>query len=176
MAGLEDLLGSILGGMTQQGAAPAAPGAAPAGGGAPGMPGGFDVANVGNMSAALNKIMMVAGPFIAMFARNGGLQDIMGKLNGAGLGEQANSWVSTGPNQPVSSDQLAAAMPDEIAAIAQQAGLDPSQVSAGLSQLLPGLVNSVTPNGQVPATPDDVSSVLSQIPGGDQLAAMLAPQ
>ncbi len=118
-------------------------------------------------------MMAVAGPFIAMFARSGGLQDLLGKLGGAGLGDQANSWVGTGENAPVDADQIAAALPDEVGAIAQQAGLDPTDVSASLSQILPGLVNEVTPNGQLPANPQEVAQVLDQIPGGDQLKSML---
>lgn len=169
MAGLEDLLGSILGG----GQAPAAPGAGSSA--APGG-GGFDVSNVGNMSADLNKIMMIAGPILAMMARQGGLSDLLGKLSSGGLGNQANSWVGTGPNSEVSPDQVASAMPDEVGAIAQQAGLDPAQVSQGLAQLLPGLVNTVTPDGAVPSSPQELEQILSQLPGGDQVAALLSGQ
>ena len=127
------------------------------------------------MAENLNKIMIIAGPLLAMLAQGGGLQDLLGKLGGAGLGSQADSWVGTGANEPISADQLAAAMPDEIDQIAAQAGLDPADVSAGLSQLLPGLVDKVSPNGALPASSQDLDAVLGQIPGGESLKSILGP-
>ena len=165
MAGLEDLLGGILAGA--QPPAGGAPGGAPGGAG-----GGMDP---GAMAESLNKVMMVAGPLLAMLAQGGGLQDLLGKLGGAGLGGQADSWVGTGANEPVSADQLAAALPDEVSQIAAQAGLDPSEVSASLSELLPGLVDRVSPNGQLPSSPQDLDQVVSQIPGGESLKSILGP-
>lgn len=158
--GLEDLLGGILsGGGTQEGLAP-------------GSAGGM---NPADMSQSLNRIMMVAGPILAMLAQGGGLQDLLGKLAGGGLGDQANSWVGTGENQPVSAEQLAAAMPDELAELAAQTGVSQEELSADLAQLLPGLVDTLSPNGQVPTAPADVEAVLSQIPGGAQLKDLLGP-
>ena len=129
--------------------------------------------NPADMSQSLNKIMMVAGPILAMLAQGGGLQDLLGKLTGGGLGDQANSWVGTGENQPVSAEQLAAAMPDQLAELAAQTGVSQEELSADLAQILPGLVDTLSPNGQVPTDPADVEAVLSQIPGGAQLKDLL---
>lgn len=97
----------------------------------------------------------------------------MGKLTGGGLEQQANSWVGTGQNEAVSADQIGAALPDEVNEIAAESGMDPADVSDSLSQLLPGLVNEVSPNGQLPTDQADLSQILSQIPGGDALAGLL---
>lgn len=161
-SGLEDLLGGILSG-AQQGGEQGSAGASA---------GGMDP---GAMSESLNRIMIVAGPILALLAQGGGLQDLLGKLAGGGLGDQANSWVGTGENQPVTGEQLAAAMPDQMAELAAQTGVSQKELSADLAQILPGLVNSLSPNGQVPTDPADVEAVLGQIPGGAQLKDLLGP-
>lgn len=170
MAGLEDLLGSILGG----GASGGSPAAAPARqGGGSGLPMGLDPETLTRHTQQLNKVMMVVGPMIAMFAANGGLQKLMGQLTGAGHGAQANSWVSTGENQPISGGDLQAAMPEEVAQLSQQTGMAPQEISDAMSQLLPGLVDKLTPSGALPDS-SQIDAVLSQIPGGDQLKGLLA--
>jgi uncharacterized protein YidB (DUF937 family) len=69
----------------------------------------------------------------------------------AGYGEQARSWVGTGQNMPISPDVLGQIFGQGgIEEIARQAGLSPQQTSEGLSELLPAVVDHVTPKGQVP--------------------------
>jgi uncharacterized protein YidB (DUF937 family) len=98
--------------------------------------------------------------------QSGGLQGLLGQLTKAGLGDQVQSWVGTGPNQAVSGDQIHQALGgDQIAAIAKQFGLDPSHVTDQLAQLLPQAVNHVTPDGQVPdhSTLQDGLGMLAQL-------------
>lgn len=81
----------------------------------------------------------------------GGIQGIVARLTQAGLGQQANSWVGTGQNMPVSGTELESALgSDLIGNLAQQVGIDPSQASGMLAQVLPHLVNQMTPQGQIP--------------------------
>jgi uncharacterized protein YidB (DUF937 family) len=81
----------------------------------------------------------------------GGLGGLLDMLKQKGLGDQAASWVGTGENMPVSADQITNALGgDQVANIAQQAGLEPQQASAGLAALLPQLIDKLTPNGAVP--------------------------
>lgn len=80
----------------------------------------------------------------------GGLGGLLGKFQQAGLTEQANSWVSTGQNLPISGNQLEAALgADEIGNIAQKLGMSQGDASGALANLLPGLVDQLTPQGQV---------------------------
>lgn len=80
----------------------------------------------------------------------GGLGGLLGRFQQAGLTEQANSWVSTGQNLPISGNQLEAALgADEIGNIAQQLGMSSGDASGALANLLPGLVDQLTPQGQV---------------------------
>lgn len=87
----------------------------------------------------------------------GGLGGLIGVLTQGGLGQIASSWVGTGQNLPVSPDQISQALGGDgggvggiLAQIAQQAGISSSEAASGLSQVLPGLVDKLTPNGQVP--------------------------
>lgn len=88
---------------------------------------------------------------MGMINRAGGLQALLQQLQAGGLAEQAASWVGTGANYPVSGEQLEQALgSDNIAQIAQQAGLQPGQASSGLAEMLPKIIDQLTPDGQVP--------------------------
>ena len=95
----------------------------------------------------------------------GGLQGLLAKLQSAGLGEAAQSWVGTGANQPVDPDRLGQALgPDLMGMIAAQLGGNPGQASTTLADLLPGLIDQFTPQGQVPA--DNGLGALGALLGG----------
>lgn len=80
----------------------------------------------------------------------GGLNGLLGQLRSAGLAEHADSWVGTGANKPVTSDQLSGALGSgNIAAMAQKLGINPQVAAAGLAALLPVVIDHLTPKGQV---------------------------
>jgi uncharacterized protein YidB (DUF937 family) len=81
----------------------------------------------------------------------GGLGGLLEQLQRTGFGEQADSWVSRGPNKPVSPDELTQVFGREgLGRIAQQAGVSEDEASRGLSELLPEVVDRMTPDGTVP--------------------------
>ena len=81
----------------------------------------------------------------------GGLGGLLGKLKDAGHGNVADSWVGTGQNQSINANDLGAALgPQVIREIAQRTGLDEQELLKQLSTALPGIVDKLTPNGQVP--------------------------
>ena len=81
----------------------------------------------------------------------GGLAGLVQKFEQAGLGHVANSWVGTGANHPVSPDQLGGVLGgDAVAGLARQLGLNPQDALGQLSQMLPQVVDKLTPNGQLP--------------------------
>jgi len=81
----------------------------------------------------------------------GGLGGLLDKLQKGGLGDAANSWVGPGQNKPVSPGQLGPALgPDIIKTLAQRSGLSEEELTRQLSQVLPGLVDKLTPNGRLP--------------------------
>jgi len=80
-----------------------------------------------------------------------GLGGLLDKLQKGGLGNAANSWVGSGPNQPVSPGQLGSALgPDIVKTIAQRSGLSEDEITKQLSQVLPGVVDKLTPQGRLP--------------------------
>jgi uncharacterized protein YidB (DUF937 family) len=81
----------------------------------------------------------------------GGLGGLLDKFQKGGLGDVINSWVGSGPNKPVSPNQLGPALgPDIIKTLAQRSGLSEEELTRQLSQVLPGLVDKLTPNGRLP--------------------------
>jgi uncharacterized protein YidB (DUF937 family) len=83
--------------------------------------------------------------------QTGGLSGLIDKFKEGGLGEVAASWVSTGQNMPISGDQIASVLGNgQLQEIAQKLGLDTSAVSGQLAQMLPQVVDKLTPHGEVP--------------------------
>ena len=81
----------------------------------------------------------------------GGLGGLLDKLQKGGLGNAANSWVGTGQSQPVPPGQLGSALgPDIIKTLAQRSGLSEEEITKQLSQVLPGVVDKLTPQGRLP--------------------------
>ena len=87
----------------------------------------------------------------ALMNNGGGLSGILSKLQQNGLGDVAASWVGSGQNQPVSADALGGALgPDLLGSIASQLGGSQEQAAGTMADLLPGLIDKLTPQGQVP--------------------------
>ena len=84
-------------------------------------------------------------------ARGGsGLDGLIRQFEQAGLGNQMNSWIGTGQNMPISPDQLTQVFGrGSMEQMAASSGLGVEQVSSGLSDLLPQLIDRATPQGQV---------------------------
>ena len=99
--------------------------------------------------------------------QTGGLGGLVQSFQQGGLAEIVNSWVSTGKNLPVSGDQLSSALgSDFIGKLAGQAGVAPQEVSSGLADFLPGLVDQLTPNGKLPEGGDLLSQGLGMLKKG----------
>jgi uncharacterized protein YidB (DUF937 family) len=113
-----------------------------------GMPGG----GAGGMSDMLKGGLggLLAGGAAGTIL-SGGLGDLLKQFQQNGLGDQADSWVSNGPNKQVSPGDLANALgADQIESLASQSGLSRNDLLQGLSQFLPDVVNHLTPDGRLP--------------------------
>jgi uncharacterized protein YidB (DUF937 family) len=83
--------------------------------------------------------------------QGGALGGLLQKFQQAGMGNVANSWVSNGPNQQVSPDQLQQVFgQQQVNQWAQQSNMQPHDLLSQLSQYLPHAVDHMTPNGQMP--------------------------
>ena len=81
----------------------------------------------------------------------GGLSGLIATFEQHGLGGVIGSWVGTGQNQAISAEQLQAVLGNEqVQAIAQKLGFSTQQVSSHLAELLPQVIDKITPGGVVP--------------------------
>ena len=127
---------------------PSAPAAVP---GAPGRgqaasPGGGGISDI--LKGGLGTVLAggAAGSILS-----GGLGDLLKQFQQSGHGDVAKSWVDTGPNKVISSDDLAKALGgDQIETLMAHTGLSRQDLLAGLSQQLPEVVNQLTPEGRLP--------------------------
>ncbi len=88
----------------------------------------------------------------------GGLGGLMTRFQQGGLADVMKSWVGSGQNQPISSAQLASVLgPEAMQALAQKTGLPQQDLAEHLSQILPTVVDKLTPNGRLP-TPAEVGA------------------
>lgn len=95
----------------------------------------------------------------------GGLQNLISQFTSKGLGDVIGSWVSTGKNLPVSGDQLQNVLgKDTIGNLASKLGMDNNALTSQLSNLLPDVVDKLTPDGKVPE--GDIMSKGMDILGG----------
>jgi uncharacterized protein YidB (DUF937 family) len=84
--------------------------------------------------------------------QGGGLGDLIGKFQQAGMGDMIGSWVGKGDNMPISADQIGQVLGgDTLGQIASQLGVDPNAAAGQLSDLLPGIIDKLTPNGEAPS-------------------------
>ncbi len=116
-----------------------------------------------------NALVQLIVQMLANNAQDGGLGGLVQSFERAGLGHIVSSWIGTGQNLPISPEQLQQVLGQgRIGQIAQSLGLQPDQVAAQLSQVLPRVVDKVTPDGQIPAegvAHTDVMGALSGLLG-----------
>ena len=84
--------------------------------------------------------------------QTGGLDGLVGKLREGGLSSEVDSWVSTGPNQPVDPQRLGQALgPDTVQQLSAGSGIDIGALLPLLAMFLPQIIDMLTPNGSTPA-------------------------
>ena len=83
--------------------------------------------------------------------QHGGIQGMVAQFEKQGLGPTVQSWVGSGANQPISADQVHQVFGSgTIAQLAAKAGMNPQDLAQKLSQILPGAIDKLTPEGRVP--------------------------
>ena len=142
---LDSVLGSVLGGGQQQG---------------------------GGAGALINIVagMLASGQGGGSAAGGGGLGGLAGlaeQFQKGGLGDVMNSWIGTGQNQAISPDQLGGVLGgDLLSELTQRTGMGQGDLLGRLSQMLPQVVDQLTPNGQLPqGDTGDLGSLLGGLLG-----------
>jgi uncharacterized protein YidB (DUF937 family) len=86
-----------------------------------------------------------------LIEKHGGLPGIVSQLQQQGLGATVNSWIGSGPNQPISAEQVHQGFgPEMIRELAAKTGMNPQELAQKLSQVLPQVIDRMTPAGTVP--------------------------
>ncbi len=149
-----DLLKSVLGGLAAaaQGNAAQTPAAG----------GGLDMGDLAALAPVLMELLSGKG------GGAGGLGGLVEQLNQAGLGDIVQSWIGRGQNMPVSGNQLESALgSDVLGQLGGQLGMNGGQLGDLLAQALPGLIDRMTPSGQLPQAgagqAPDLGALLSQL-------------
>jgi uncharacterized protein YidB (DUF937 family) len=116
---------------------------------------------------AANPMMQMLASMLGNGSQFGGLAGLLQQFQKAGLGDQAASWVSTGQNLPISPEQLMKVFGgDQMQQMASSVGLDTSAFGGQMSQMLPQVIDMMTPNGELPAAgADDPMAMLSKMFG-----------
>lgn len=131
---LDSVLGSVMSGQQQTGATS----------------GGFG--SLISMVANNPQLMQAVTAMLSNDGGQGGLGGLIAKFKQAGLGDVVGSWVGSGQNQPVSGDQLTNVLgADTMAGLAEKLGMSQDNAASQLSNILPGLIDKLTPQGQAPA-------------------------
>lgn len=115
----------------------------------------------------LEKVMGEKGAMaqvaLDMLNQHGGLSGVLDKFKEGGLAEEAASWVGKGENLPISADQIVSVLGNgQLAELAAKFGIDSNTLSAQIAEHLPGIVDKLTPDGEVPA---DSGSLLKTVLG-----------
>jgi uncharacterized protein YidB (DUF937 family) len=107
----------------------------------------------GNAGTGGNLLLQLV---LAMLQQNGGLGGALGRLRERGLEAEADSWVGTGANMGVSPNQLEEVFGrTTIDDIAARLGVSHDQAGSAMSQVLPEIINQLTPQGQVTSESED---------------------
>ena len=94
---------------------------------------------------------------LTMLQQNGGIEGLLAKMQQAGYGGQAQSWIGTGQNQPVPPDALSQIFGQgQLADIARQLGMSREDAAGGLARALPDVVDRMTPEGRIPEDTNDL--------------------
>ncbi len=109
---------------------------------------------------------LVSGLLQMIQNQPGGLQGLVQTFHDKGLGGVVSSWVSTGPNLPISAEQIHGALGnDAINSLAQKAGVAPDMAGSMLAQLLPGFIDKLTPEGKLPESGNLLGQGLNVLKG-----------
>jgi uncharacterized protein YidB (DUF937 family) len=97
----------------------------------------------------------------------GGLGGVQDMFRRAGMSHQVDSWIGTGDNLPVSADDIRRALGDSgrLGQLAQAAGMSEDEAANDLSDILPDLVNQLTPQGSIPEGGADIEGLLRKMMG-----------
>jgi uncharacterized protein YidB (DUF937 family) len=109
---------------------------------------------VGMFDGILGGVIGVEGTTLLnnFIEKQGGLQNIVSQFEKNGFGETMKSWISLGPNSPITTEQIRQALGSEtVKGLAAKLGLPADKLAELLAQHLPQAVDAATPDGKLPS-------------------------
>lgn len=107
-----------------------------------------------NRTALLVMLLPLAMRWIQ---RNGGVGAVLDKFRQQGYGRQAQSWVSTGQNDGIDEQAVEQVVGQgELQQMAQRLGVPEPDVAQAFAEIMPEMVDKLTPQGQLPDQADVV--------------------
>lgn len=95
----------------------------------------------------------ISSALLQMLSHNeqGGLQGLIQSFQQKGLGNIIQSWIGKGENQPITKEQVKEGMGEErMQNLATKTGQSPDTIATKLQEILPSVVDKVSPEGNVP--------------------------
>jgi len=84
-------------------------------------------------------------------SESGGIQGLAQTFDEKGLGDIMSSWIGKGENLPISPEQILQVLGSgQVQQIAEKLGVSPGEASNGLAEMLPRIVDKLTPEGSLP--------------------------
>ena len=155
MSGLDDLIGGISGGEGGGGLGDllgGLAGGATGAGSLDGILGTLSGSSSGQGPGGLGGLLTALVPAVGGMLAGGGLKNVLASFEAHGLGAQAASWVGKGANEPISAADVETAVDhDQLAGIASELGVSEAEAAEGVAQVLPAVVDRLTPDGVLPA-------------------------
>ena len=79
-------------------------------------------------------------------AISSGLSELVQRFEQGGLGDVIQSWIGSGPNQPIEADKLHQAIgPETVDRLSQNTGMAKGELLPLIAQVLPTIVDRLTP-------------------------------
>jgi uncharacterized protein YidB (DUF937 family) len=120
---------------------------------------------VSGKSGAPGEANQLTGILGGLLAQSGGLQGLASKFAQSGQGNEFQSWVGMGENQPISNNQIQNALgSQQVNAIATKLGVDPAVASSFLAEYLPKIVDKLTPAGKIDPAADHQKGLAALLP------------
>ncbi|MEP6791708.1 MAG: YidB family protein [Ramlibacter sp.] len=136
---LSEILGKVLGGRDSE--------PPPAGAGTGGLGGSLGNVLGGNRGTLLAMLLPLAMQWVQS---NGGIGAVLQRFRQKGYDQQANSWMSTGPNEALPPHAVGEVVGmDELSRLSQQLGVSHEDVASGMAEILPEVANQLTPGGEI---------------------------
>ena len=91
------------------------------------------------------------GAVMGTLKSSGGLSGLAKAFEQQGMGDLMSGWVSTGPNPPMSAQQVHSVFgSDQLGQLAERLGIPPAVAGTVLAKVLPIVVDKLTPQGHIP--------------------------